>query len=67
MAMAPDGLSLYVVNYESDSVSKVRTSDMKELQELKVGHHPIGITYVESHGEIWACTYGGTIYVFEEK
>lgn len=66
MAMAPDGRSLYVVNYESDSVSKVRTSDMRELQEIKVGHHPIGITYVESHGEIWACTYGGTIYVFEE-
>ena len=31
MAIAPDGKSLFVVNYDSSTMSKVRTSDMKVI------------------------------------
>lgn len=67
MAISPDGTALYVVNYDSNSVSKVRTADMSELQEIEVAKHPIGITYVAERGEIWACCYSGLIYVFAEE
>jgi YVTN family beta-propeller protein len=44
IAISDDGTALYVVDYNSNSVSKVRTSDMVELAELKNRENPIGIT-----------------------
>jgi DNA-binding beta-propeller fold protein YncE len=44
IAIRDDGTALYVVDYNSNSVSKVRTSDMVELAELKNRENPIGIT-----------------------
>jgi 6-phosphogluconolactonase (cycloisomerase 2 family) len=44
MALADDGESLYVVNYQDGTVSKVRTSDMEIIQTVYSGVHPVGIT-----------------------
>ena len=66
MTMAPDGEALYVVNYQSNTVSKIRTQDMKVIQQLSVGTHPIGITYVDSTAEVWVCCYSGSIDVFRD-
>jgi YVTN family beta-propeller protein len=44
LAMAPDGRALYVVNYASGTVSKVRASNMRVMQTVAACHHPIGIT-----------------------
>jgi YVTN family beta-propeller protein len=44
IAISDDGTALYVVDYNSNLVSKVRTSDMVELAELKNRENPIGIT-----------------------
>ena len=49
MDIAPDGRSLYVVNYESGTVSKLRASDMSVLQTVDACFHPIGITYEPRH------------------
>ena len=67
MVISPAGDSLYVVNYHSDTVSKVRTSDMAEVQEERVGHHPIGIAYDEAIGNLWVSSYSGSITVFAER
>ncbi len=67
MAMSAAGDSLYVVNYNSDTVSKVRTADMVEVQETEVAHHPIGITYDEATGNVWVSSYSGTITIFAEN
>ena len=40
MAISDDGESLYVVNYEDGTVSKVRTSDMEILQTEHSGYPP---------------------------
>ena len=64
--ISSDGTSLYVVNYTSDTVSKVRTSDFKVLQKLKVCNEPIGITYEPIHKRVWVACYGGSIKVFSE-
>lgn len=65
--ISSDGSALYVVNYKSDTVSKVRTSDLKVLQKLKVCNEPIGITYEPLHKRVWVACYGGAIKVFSDS
>ena len=64
--LSADGTALYVVNYESDTVAKVRTSDMSVVQTVEVGHHPIGITVDEETRQVWVACYSGTIAVFQD-
>ena len=66
LAIADDGESLYVVNYNSSTVAKVRTSDMTVLQTEGVGYHPIGITHDAQTRQVWVATYGGTLAVFQD-
>ena len=65
--ISSDGSSLFVVNFNSDTVSKVRTSDMKVLQTLKVCNEPIGVTYDSSTNRTWVACYGGSLKVFDNK
>ena len=67
MAMAEDGASLYVVNYEDGTVSKVRTSDMEILQTEPSGVHPVGITYDPVTRQVWVANYAGTLRVFVDR
>ena len=67
LAISDDGSALFVVNFESDTVSKVRTSDMKILQTLKVCNEPIGITFDKPTQRTWVACYGGSIKIFDNK
>lgn len=67
MAISDDGTALYVVNYYSDTLSKVRTSDMTETEEHRVNDKPIGITYDAATREVWVSAYSGTIEVFSDQ
>jgi YVTN family beta-propeller protein len=67
LALSSDGTALFVVNYFSNTVSKVRTSDMKVLQTIKVCNEPIGISYDTSTNRTWVACYGGSLKVFENK
>jgi len=68
ITLAPDGRSLYVVNYDSRTVAKVRTKDMRVLQRLRTaGVHPIGITYEIATRTIWVSCYRGTIERFADR
>jgi YVTN family beta-propeller protein len=64
MAISDDGESLYVVNYRDGTVSKVRTSDMKILQNEYSGVHPVGITYDAATRQVWVANYTGSLHVF---
>jgi DNA-binding beta-propeller fold protein YncE len=66
IAISDPGTALYVVNYNSNSVSKVRTSDMVELAELKNRENPIGITYDADTREVWIANYSGSIQIFTD-
>ena len=66
MAISSDGLSLYVDNYESSTVSKVDEASMKVVQTLPTNHHPIGISYDALTGRIWVACYSGTLELFNE-
>ncbi len=66
MVLSPDGRYLYVVNYFSNTMSKYRTRDMRRLQRVKTGVHPIGITYDPVNHNVWVACYRGVIKIFHE-
>ena len=67
MDISTDGTALYVVNYKSDTMSKIRTRDLTILQELDTTPKPIGITYDPFNEEVWVSTYTGTIHLYAER
>jgi YVTN family beta-propeller protein len=66
MAIAADGLSLYVVNYESNTVSKLAADDLRLLQSVPTPSHPIGITYDAPTSRVWVASYAGSILVYDD-
>ena len=67
LAISSDGSSLFVVNFRSGTLSKVRTSDMKVIQNIKVCAEPIGVTYDSETARTWVACYGGSIKVFANQ
>jgi len=67
MAISTDGRSLYVVNYESSTVTKLRASDLAVLQTIPTADHPIGVTYDAVTGDVWVACYVGVIEVFHDR
>jgi YVTN family beta-propeller protein len=65
--ISSDGSALFVVNFNSDTVSKVRTADMKVLQTIKVCNEPIGVSYDSSTNRTWVACYGGALKVFANQ
>ena len=65
LAISSDGTALFVVNYKSGTLSKVRAADLKVLQTVKVCAEPIGITYDALTARTWVACYGGSIKVFD--
>ena len=66
MDISADGRSLYVVNYESGTVTELRASDMQPLQTIDACYHPIGITYDRATKRVWVACYTGSIRVYND-
>jgi len=66
MDISDDGEFLYVVNYHSNTMSKVRTRDMSIQQTVNTKSNPIGITYDPETNQVWVACYSGTIMVFQD-
>jgi YVTN family beta-propeller protein len=67
LAISSDGSTLFVVNFRSGTLSKVRTSNMKVIQNIKVCAAPIGVTYDSVNSRTWVACYGGSIKVFANQ
>ncbi len=67
LAINADGSHLFVVNYKSDTMSRIRTSDMKVTQNIKVCNEPIGITYDLPTGNTWIACYKGQIKIYSNN
>ena len=61
--ISDDGSALFVVNFGSGTMSKVRSSDLKLIQTIKVCNEPIGITFDKPSQNTWVACYGGSIKV----
>ena len=67
LAISSDGSSLFVVNFNSDTISKVRTGDMKVLQTIAACNEPIGITYDVTTNNTWVACYKGQIKIYSNN
>jgi YVTN family beta-propeller protein len=67
MTISSDGTALYIVNYGSGTLSKVRTSTMKRIQNLYACPKPIGVAFETVHQRTWVACYGGAIKVYKNK
>lgn len=65
--ISTDGTALFATNYKSGTVSKVRTSDLKVLQTIKVCSEPIGVSYDAPTARTWVACYGGSVKVFANE
>jgi YVTN family beta-propeller protein len=66
MTISPEGSYIYVVNYMSNTMSKVRTRDMHVVQTVETKKDPIGITYDNATNHVWVACYSGAIMVFKD-
>ena len=64
LAISADVSTLFVANFVSDTMSKVRTSETKVLETIKVCNEPIGITYDAPTGNAWVACYNGQIKIY---
>ena len=64
--MAPDGRSLYVVNYDDSTITKLATADLSVLQVLATNEHPIGVTYEPTAGRLWVAGYAGSLQLYDD-
>ncbi len=67
LAISTDGTALFVVNFTSGTMSKVRASDLKVLQSVKACRQPIGVTYEPTSNRTWVACYFGEIKIFDNK
>ena len=67
LAIDADGKYLFVVNFKSNTVSKISTADMKVVQSIQACKEPIGITYDEPTGNTWVACYKGQIKVYSNN
>jgi DNA-binding beta-propeller fold protein YncE len=67
LALAADGRSLYVVNYQSGTITKLRPSDMAPVETVTACVHPIGITYDRTTSRVWVACYSGEIRVYDDR
>ena len=64
--ISSDGTALFVVNFSSGTVSKVRTRDFTIVQSTKVCKEPIGVSYESQYKRVWVACYEGSIKVFAD-
>jgi len=67
MTISSDGSALFIVNYGSGTLSKVRTSTMKRVQNVYACPKPIGVSFESVHQRTWVACYGGLIKVYRNK
>lgn len=67
LALSSNGSELFVVNYSSNTLSKIDTSEMKVLETIKVCPEPIGVTYDNQTKNTWVACYRGQIKIYSNS
>ncbi|MCX6444043.1 MAG: YncE family protein [Actinobacteria bacterium] len=65
LAISGDGSTLFVVNFKSGTMTKIRASDLSEVETIKVCTEPIGVTYDNASNRTWVACYKGSIKVYQ--
>lgn len=64
LAISTDGTALFVVNYDSNTMTMLRADNLAIIQTVRTGTHPVGITYDGTTGRVWVAVYTGAIMIF---
>jgi YVTN family beta-propeller protein len=64
LAISTDGTALFVVNYDSNTMTMLRADNLAVIQNVRTGTHPVGITYDGTTGRVWVAVYTGAIMIF---
>ena len=65
--LADDGKAIYVVNYESGTVTQAADARHGGPADDRRLLHPIGITYDAPTRRVWVACYGGSILVYDDR
>jgi YVTN family beta-propeller protein len=65
LAISGDGSTLFVVNFKSGTMTKIRASDLSKVETIKVCSEPIGVTYDNESNRTWVACYTGSIKVYQ--
>ena len=65
--ISDDGKSLYVVDYYPGTIVKLKARDLTEIQTVRLGYHPIGVTYDKATHKLWVAGYGGQVWVLKDR
>jgi YVTN family beta-propeller protein len=61
LVISSDGTALFVVNYGSSTMTMLRASDLRVLQNVAVPSNPIGITFDPLTAQVWVSSYSGYV------
>ena len=61
LAISADGTALFVVNYDSNTMTMLRAADLRVLQNVAVPSNPIGITFDPLTAQVWVSSYSGFV------
>ena len=65
LAISGDGSTLFVVNFKSGTMTKIRSADLSKVETIKVCSEPIGVTYDNGSNRTWVACYKGSIKVYQ--
>jgi YVTN family beta-propeller protein len=65
LAISGDGSTLFVVNFKSGTMTKIRSTDLSKVETIKVCSEPIGVTYDNQSNRTWVACYKGSIKVYQ--
>jgi YVTN family beta-propeller protein len=65
LALNGDGTAIFVVNFRSGTMTKLRAADLSIIQNIKVCKEPIGVAYDNETERTWVACYEGSIKVFQ--
>ena len=65
LAISGDGSTLFVVNFKSGTMTKIRSADLSKVETIKVCSEPIGVTYDNESNRTWVACYKGSIKVYQ--
>ena len=65
LAISGDGSTLFVVNFKSGTMTKIRAADLSKVETIKVCQEPIGVTYDNESNRTWVACYKGSIKVYQ--
>ena len=68
LLLSPDGNTIYVANYASNSLTVVNAKAMEVITNIAVGIQPLGMVVDDKTGRLYVCNYGeASISIIDTK